>query len=67
MRKMGFNERWIGLTMLCVKTVSYSTLVNSEPKGLIQPTRGIRQGDLIPPFLFLLCTEGLHDLISHAA
>ena len=66
MRKLGFNERWINLMMVCVKTVSYSVLVNGEPKGLIQPTRGIRQGDPLSPFLFLLCTEGLHSLITKA-
>ena len=37
----GFNENWISLTMLCVKIVSYSILVNGEPKGLIYPTREI--------------------------
>ena len=42
MRKLGFNERWINLIIRCVKTVSYSVLVNGEPCGLIQPTRGIR-------------------------
>ncbi|KAL4626130.1 hypothetical protein ACB092_05G073600 [Castanea dentata] len=52
-RKMGFNERFITLTMIC-------------PKGFIQPSRGIRQGDLLSPFLFLLCTEGLNGLIKHA-
>ena len=66
MRKLGFNERWINLMMFCVKTVLYSVLVNGEPKGLIRPTRGIRQGDPLSPFLFLLCTEGLHSLISKA-
>ena len=52
--------------MICVKTVSYSILVNGEPQGLIQPTRRIRQGDPLSPFLFLLCTEGLHGLITKA-
>ena len=66
MRKLGFNERWINLMTVCAKTVSYSMLVNGEPKGLIRPTRGIRQGDPLSPFLFLLCTEGLHSLISKA-
>ena len=64
MRKLGFNERWINLMMVCVKTISYSVLLNGEPKGLIRSTRGIRQGDPLSPFLFLLCTEGLHRLIS---
>nr|XP_023919081.1 uncharacterized protein LOC112030645 [Quercus suber] len=66
MRKLGFCERWIGLIMVCIKTVTYSILVNGEPQGLIQPTRGIRQGDPLSPFLFLLCTEGLHGLIQHS-
>ena len=67
MRKLGFEERWINLMMVCVKSVSYSILFNGKPKGLIHPSRGIRQGDPLAPFLFLLCTEGLHSLITNAA
>ena len=67
MEKMGFCIRWIELIIECVSTISYSILVNGEPKGLINPTRGIRQGDPLSPFLFLLCTEGLHGLIIKAA
>ena len=67
MVRMGFSEHRIKLLMLCVKTISYSILVNGEPKGMITPSRGIRQGDPLLPFLFLLCTEGLHGLISQVA
>ena len=67
MRRMGFTERWIQLMMVGVTSVSYFILVNGEPKGLIKPSRGIRQGDPLSPFLFLLCTEGLHGLISQVA
>ena len=67
MSRMGFCDLWINLIMICVKTATYSILVNGEPQGLIQPTTGIRQGDLLSPFLFLLCTEGLHGLITKAA
>ena len=68
MQKMGFNEQWIGLVMVCVRSVIYSILVNGEPKEMIQPSRGIRQRDPFSLFLFiLLCTEGLHGLISNAA
>ena len=64
--KFGVYSRWITLMMVCVKTISYLVLVNGEPKGLINPTRGICQGDPLSPFLFLLCTEGLNNLILKA-
>ena len=67
MRKMGFDEKWIRLMITCITTVSYFILINGEPKGLITPTRGIRQGDPLSPFLFLLCIEGLNALIVQAA
>ena len=63
MRSLGFSERWIGLMMMCVKTVSFSVLINGEPKGKIIPTRGLRQGDPISPYLFLLCAEGLTAML----
>ena len=64
MRKMGFHERWISLIMMCVTTVSYSVLINGEPKGKIIPSRELRQGDLISPYLFLLCAKGLLAMIK---
>ena len=66
MRKMVFNEKWINLVMVCVKTITYLILVNGEPCGMIHPTRGIRQGDSLSPFLFLLCMERLDGLIKQA-
>jgi hypothetical protein len=66
MRKMGFARRWIDLIMTCVKIVSYSVLVNKQPHGVIKPTRGIRQGDPLSPYLFLLCAEGLSSLLRGA-
>ena len=66
MRKLGFNEKYITLMMLCVSTVSYFILINGAPTSIIRPTRGIRQGEPLSPFLFLLCTEGLHGLITQS-
>ena len=66
MKKFSFNERWITLMMLCVSSVSYSILINGAPQGFIRPSRGIRQRDPPSPFLFLLCTEGLHGLLTQS-
>ena len=40
--RMGFQESWVALIMECITTMSYSILVNGEPKGLIKPSRGLR-------------------------
>lgn len=40
-------------------------MVNGESRGHIVPTRGLRQGDLLSPYLFLLYSEGLNGLIQH--
>ena len=63
MCKLGFHERWINLMMMCVSIVSYSMLINGEPKGRIVPTRGLRRGDSISPYLFLLCAEGISAML----
>ena len=66
MQKMGFDKRWIDLIMIYVKTVTYSIIVNGELKGLIHPSKGIKQGNPLSSFLFLMCTEGLHGFIKNA-
>ena len=65
--QMGFHGSWVALIMECITTVSYSILVNGEPKGLIKPSRGLRQGDPLSPYLFLFYVEGLNAIIRGAA
>lgn len=53
--------------IVCTTMASYSVLINGEPHGEITPTKGLGQGNPLSPCLFLVCTEGLHSLISKAA
>ena len=67
MIKMGFHVKWVELIMHCITSVSYSILVNGAAYGDIIPTRGLRQGDPISPYIFLLCADGFSSLIHDAA
>ena len=66
MLKIGLPNQWVHLAMETVCTASYSILINGEPTGFITPSRGIKQGDPLSPYLFLLCAEGLSSLIRKA-
>ncbi|CAM8960074.1 unnamed protein product [Rhodiola kirilowii] len=64
MAAMGFAEVWIKRIMLCVSTVSYKVKINDDISEIIRPKRGLRQGDPISPYLFLICAEWLTYTLS---
>lgn len=64
--KLDFGQKWTRLVMQCVRSVSYATLINGTPGETITPSRGLRQGDPLSPYLFLICVEGLSSLLQKA-
>ena len=64
MTKLGFPEMWIERVMCCVSTPSFSIRINGKSYGNIILSRGLRQGDLLSPYLFLLCAEGFSSLLA---
>lgn len=66
LQKMGFHHIWVHWMMKCIKTVSYSFLINSVVSGKVIPERVIRQGDPLSPYIFILCGEVLSGLCRKA-
>ncbi|KAL4271357.1 hypothetical protein GQ457_13G012300 [Hibiscus cannabinus] len=63
MEKMGFAASWIDLIMNCVTSVSFCIKVNGHVSDFFRPSRGLRKGDPLSPYLFLFCTQGLSALL----
>ncbi|CAN1823097.1 LINE-1 retrotransposable element ORF2 protein [Linum perenne] len=64
LRAMGFQNRWCKWIKECIRTVRFSVLFNGIPIDPFHPSRGIRQGDPMSPFLFILLTNSLSFLID---
>lgn len=64
--RMGFDIRWVRLIMNCVTSVTYKIKVNGEYTPQILLQRGLRQGDPLSPYLFILCAEGLSAMLQKA-
>ncbi|XP_048596370.1 uncharacterized protein LOC106358899 [Brassica napus] len=66
LEQLGYNETWVDWIMSCISTVSYSFLIDDTVHGRVTPSRGIRQGDPLSPYIFILCREVLSGLCRKA-
>lgn len=63
LKRFGFADEWTELLMKCVRTMTYTMLIEEVSSQSFTPGRSLRQGDPLSPFMFLLCAEGLSVML----
>ena len=64
LKAVGFDHRVISLIQQCISTVNFTLRMNGTKSSCFSPSRGLRQGDPLSPYLFILCMDVLAKLID---
>ncbi|KAI5348948.1 hypothetical protein L3X38_001835 [Prunus dulcis] len=67
LEKMGFATAWVQMVMSCITSVELEVLINGKTSNSFKPSRGLRQGDPIFPYLFIIITDVLSTMINCVA
>lgn len=62
---VGFDRVWIRNIRSCIESTTLTLNWNGEQLQPFRPSRGIRQGDSISPFIFVMCIERLSHMIRN--
>ena len=67
LQKMGFGAKWVSWIKWCISTTSFFVLINGSPTGFFNSSKGLRQGDPLSLYLFVIGMEVFSTLMDNAA
>ncbi|GJU27805.1 hypothetical protein Tco_1166426 [Tanacetum coccineum] len=66
LKRLDFGNKWCTWISACISSYELEFMINGNSIGTIKPSRGIRQGDPISPFLFIIVADVLSKMINNA-
>lgn len=64
--KLGFAASWVEKVVNCIDSVSFNLLLSGKKVSSFRPKRGLRQGDPLSPYMFIIVADVLSKMINKA-